>query len=92
MRRPEKSLLYDWLYNYFKFRIAFFFVKKVNQHSILTGWYYMNLFSVLLLLFFVVHTARAGPNYSNILILVRKISIQSLNQYSELRFFFLSRT
>ena len=31
---------------------------------------------------------RAGPNYSNIRILVRKISIRSLNQYSEFRFFF----
>ena len=33
---------------------------------------------------------RAGPNYSNIRILVRKISIRSLNQYSELRFFSFS--
>ena len=32
--------------------------------------------------------SRAGLNYSNIQILVRKISIQSLNQYSELRCFF----
>ena len=31
---------------------------------------------------------RAGPNYSNIRILVRKISIRSLNQYSELGCFF----
>ena len=31
---------------------------------------------------------RAGPIYSNIRILVRKISIRSLNQYSELRVFF----
>ena len=29
---------------------------------------------------------KAGPNYSNIRILVRKISIRSLNQYSELFF------
>ena len=33
-------------------------------------------------------SCRAGPNYSNIRILVRKMSIRSLNQYSELRFFF----